>query len=288
MGPRGNSFGGAGLPSFGDAQIFFTAMLGLAMVLLCGELLVLLVMQSADAAYGPALLARMASSPRTVRWIYVFFVLLPVSLAVLAIGFPFFLRTLTAALRNRLRKRELLGLTAMLAVVGALGAELWYGGNGALAVGAAALVGLWQAWKSIGENGGALGFRILAIGGLTFLGLAYYEQRHLAGAAPSVAVAPTLLVAGFFLAVTGLVLATASASRPGGKGRVLVAACWLAIGYWSVSPLLRTLTAAAEQADGLELASTGATGGLLLLAGLVREVGRRRDARRTYYVAEAE
>ena len=83
-------------PILGDAQIFYVAVLGMAGVLLCGELLAQLVTASASAAYGPALLTRMAASPQTVRWIYVFFVLLPACLAVLAIGFPFFLRTLIA------------------------------------------------------------------------------------------------------------------------------------------------------------------------------------------------
>jgi hypothetical protein len=290
MGPRSNPMGGAGLPSFGDAQIFFTAVLGLALVLLSGELLVQLVTHSNETAYGPALIARVASSPRTVRWIYVFFILLPVFLAVLAIGFPFFLRTLTAAMRNRLRRRELVGLAAMIAVIGVLCAEIWYGSstNGRVALGAAALVGLWQAWSIIGERGGTLGFRVLAVAGLTFLGLAYYEQRHLAGADPSAAIAPTLLVAGFFLTVAGLLIATAAASKAGGRGRVLVSVCWLAVGYWSVSPLLRTLAKAGDQADDMELASTGAVGGLLLLAGLIREIGRRRELREVYYVAHGD
>jgi len=290
MSPRSNSIGDAGLPSFGDAQIFFTAVLGLATVLLCGELLVQLVTHCGETAYGPALVARMASSPRTVRWIYVFFILLPVFLAVLAIGFPFFLRTLTAAMRNRLRRRELLGLVAMLVVVGVLCAEIWYGSStrGDIALGAAALVGLWQAWNIIGERGDTIGFRLLALGGLMFLGLAYYEQRHLAGAVPSQAIAPTLLVAGFFLTVAGLLIATAAASRPGGRGRALVSVCWLAVVYWSLSPLLRSLASAGERADDMELASTAAVGGLLLLAGLVREIGRRRELRKIYYVAQGD
>ena len=70
--------------------------------------------------------------------------------------------------------------------------------------------------------------------------------------------------------------------------RLLVAACWLAVTYWSVSPLLRALAGGEESADGMELASTGVAGGLLVLAGLVREIGRRREQRRIYYVSEGE
>ena len=69
---------------------------------------------------------------------------------------------------------------------------------------------------------------------------------------------------------------------------MLVAVCWLAVGYWSVSPLLRTLASAGDQADDMELASTGALGALLLLAGLIREIGRRRELRKIYYVAHGD
>ncbi len=275
-------------PILGDAQIFYVAVLGMAGVLLCGELLAQLVTASASAAYGPALLTRMAASPQTVRWIYVFFVLLPACLAVLAIGFPFFLRTLIAALRRRLRRSEMIGFILMLCAFAGVGFEIMRGGDGVIATSAAAVIALWQSREAIGERGGAIGDRLLMTTGAVLLGLVHYERQVLSGAEPSLAVAPTLLVAAFFFGAAGLLISTVVSFRRGSKGRGRVILSWIALGYWATSPQVRRLAVAAQEADNIEVASTAVAGTLLLVIGVAGEFARRKAQRGRYHVAAAE
>ena len=287
MSGRGDPIG-APAPVLGDAQIFFAAVLGMTGVLLCGELLAALVTGSSGSAYGPALFSRMAATTQTVRWIYAFFVLLPASLAVLAIGFPFFLRSFIAALRGRLRRKEMIGFILMLGAFAGVGFEITRGGDGAIATAAAAVIALWQSGEAIGERGGTIGNRLLMTTGAVLLGLVHYERQVLSGSEPSLAIAPTLLVTAFFFGAAGLLMTTVAALRRGAKGRGRVFLSWIALGYWASSPQMRRLAVAAQEADNIEVASTAVAGVLLLVVGIAGELARRKAERGRYHVANAD
>ena len=225
-------------------------------MLTAGEMLFRLLLAGAAGQLGAALTSRIAPLA-TVRPLYAFFILLPAGLAFLAIGVPFFLRTLISATRGRLGRDDLFGLAALAACVAGLVVEIRVGGRGVATIAAALAIGLWQAAPSYAEIGRRVGFAIIATAGACLAGLAYYESRHLSGAEPSVAIAPTFVLLAFFFALAGLITTTAAALQRDGDGRIAAAACWLAALTWMLSPLVRAKAAtSAAGADRFELWAT--------------------------------
>jgi len=255
--------------SSSDAEIFFTSVFGLTAVLLANELLFTVFAAAAAGTFGPALLARTA--PLTsVLPLYAFFVLLPAGLAFFAIGVPFLLRTIVAVVRGRLAGEARWALVLFAACVAAAVVEVEVGHRGVVAVSAAALLGAWLGRRPLATIGDAYGFRLLAAAGLSVGGLAWYEHRTAAGAATSIAIAPTLVVAGAFFALVGLATTTAAALRRDGDGRAAVVLGWLAVGIWLATPLLRARIAdSALAADSLETASVAAAALILTAVGVV-------------------
>jgi hypothetical protein len=255
-----------------DAEIFFTSIFGLSAVLLAGELLFRILIRSADGLLGPSLLARTAPLS-SVRPLYAFFVLLPMGLAFLAIGVPFFFRTVRAALRGRLLGPARHALLAIPACALAAVAEVRMGGSGLAAVLAVAAVAAWQAHRTMARFGARHGFALLALAGGTLAGLAWYESAAVAGKEPSIAIAPTLLVAPLFCTTIGLSTAAASALQPRGRGRFVVAVCSLATAAWLCIPLLRAHLAESSAAgDQLELTSTIGAATALVAFGLLQRM----------------
>src|SRR5688572_16430330 len=87
--------------SSADTDVFFASVAGVAAALLAGELLFRWLSAAGAGPLGVSLVSRTAALS-SVRPLYAMFVLLPAGLAFLAIGLPFFLRVVTAALRGRL------------------------------------------------------------------------------------------------------------------------------------------------------------------------------------------
>ena len=113
----------------------------------------------------------------------------------------------------------------------------------------------------------------LAVAGATLAGLAWYESAAVAGKEPSIAIAPTALVATLFFTTVGLTTAGASALQPRGKGRVAVALCSLTTIAWLSVPLLRArLAESAAAADELELTSTLGAATVLVVFGLLQRM----------------
>jgi hypothetical protein len=269
-------------PAFSDSQIFFTAVLGMAAVLLTQFLVIKLVGADvitsgtgAETAAGAPLLARVAK-PKTVLLFYAFFVLLPAGLAFLGIGVPFALRTTLAALRGRLTRVELLGLAGIVASGALVALEWYFTTHGLLAIVAAGAVAIWQVWEPLSVAGRRLGFRLAGVAGLALLALAYYENRLLAQGQTSMALAPTALVAAAFFLAAALVLSGVAALRTGARGAA--AACWLLAMVWYQAPALAAAATKAGASDRLELGITTAVAAALLLLAALREVRERRDA----------
>jgi hypothetical protein len=256
-----------------DAEIFFTSIFGAGLVLLAGELLFRVLVHGSAGPLGQSLIAR-AAPLSSVRPLYAFFVLLPAGLAFLAIGFPFFFRTVSEAARRRLDARGVKALLALGACIAAALIEVRTGGTGLVSVAATAAVGAWQARGALARLGERHGFSCLAAAGAALAGFAWYQWRATGGADPSIAIAPTLLVAAVFFAVVGLATATAAATqRRRRKGRISVTLCWLAVIAWLAVPLLRApLAGSVAAADQLELGSSIGAGAVLAVIGVIQRL----------------
>jgi hypothetical protein len=239
-------------------------------VLIVGELLFRLLLHGSGDPLSAPLLARTA--PLTsVRPLYAFFILLPVSLGFLAIGVPFFLRTLSAAARGRIDGRTRQALLAFGVCLLVLIVELNVGGDGLVAMSAVAAVGAWQGRGPVARFGASHGFTLIGVAGVSIAALAWYEARALGEAEPSIAIAPTLLVVSLFLAGAGLVAATANVLEGCTESRVALAVAWLAMAAWLGAPLLRSvLLESAAGADRFELAATAAAAIALTAVGGVQ------------------
>ena len=100
---------------------------------------------------------------------------------------------------------------------------------------------MWQAWNFLAAPGRRLGSRLLGIGGLGLAGFGYYQYQLVHGGAGSVAVAPTLLVLGFFSGATGLAFVLARAlGAPGCAGSGRISACVALVAWVTVDLLWRS------------------------------------------------
>lgn len=251
-----------------DAQIFFAAVLGMAGVLLTHWLLASLVGLDGETQ---TLVSRLGP-PSTILPFSVFLVFVPAVLAFLAIGLPFAMRTLVALVRWSLGLGQALGLLGLVACVVVAVVEIHAGGNGVVALLMVALISAVESGAILGRCTGALGWRLLAAAAVALFGLGYYEYLYLAGGRVSIAVAPTLLLASFFLLGAALILLTASEFSQPGQPRLTILLAWLIAISWYAAPRLRPLTATAHAGDQLEFCATiTAAAALLLLA-----AGKRR------------
>jgi hypothetical protein len=259
-------------PQSSDAEIFFASVFALAAVLVVGELLFRLLAHTGTGALGPALLARSAPLS-SVRPMYAFFVLLPAGLAFLAIGLPFFMRTVSAALRGRVQGQGRQALGALAACVPAALVEVRLGSSGVISVIAGAAIGAWQSHRLMGRLGDKHGFKLLATAALAVAGLGAYEVAAARNSEPSIAIAPTLLVAAMFFVMAGLMTTTAAAAAPRARGRFAVAIAWIGAIALLAAPMLRARVAtSAVGADRFELACTFAAAALLTTGALAQRL----------------
>jgi hypothetical protein len=256
--------------SFSDFEIFFSALLGLSMVLVGRRLLGWITADVGLDAFAPSLATRFGTST-TIANFSTFFVLLPTALAFIAIGIPFALRCLAAVFRRKIVRHELLGLLALTACVAGMAYEARLGSTGLISVAAIALVSLWQAWDALAARAARLGYWCLGGGALCLLGLAYYQSQYLAGAEASRFIAPTFLVVAFYLVGAGLVL-TVPAAIGAHRSRLAAALVWIAVAAWVAAPRLRAQALEPAAADMLELSVAAGGAALMLAAALARQL----------------
>ena len=251
-----------------DAQIFFTALSALTATLAGGELLLRWLASAQTASPATAIAARSAPL-ETIRPFYAFFVLLPVGLGFLAIGVPFLLRTLMAAVHRRVSRGEATGLAAVLIGAVALVVEARFERDGLATTLAITAVAGWQGRALLARAGERVAAAVLAAGGLSLVGLGYYERQLLAGVEQSMAIAPTLLLLAFFYLAFAVSTMAVAASR-GSASRIVALLAAGASALWLASPVLRSTWAdTVEAADRFEVDATLAAGTVLLLVGAI-------------------
>jgi hypothetical protein len=249
-----------------DPEIFFAALLALTSVLVGSRALNALVGASAGIAFAPSLMARFGPSS-TVATFSTFFVLLPTALAFIAIGIPFALRTIAAATRRELPKRDLFAMAGIAACFAALVFEASRGGSGLYSYAAMMLLSYWQLVPALARRGRRVGDWSCAAAGVSALGLAWHQWSYLGGSEASEFVAPTLLVIAFYSCIVGLASLMPAALTPPRKSTVSALVLAIATALWLQAPRLRVYSATGAEADQLEFAvATGAATLLLVVA----------------------
>jgi len=263
-----------------DVQIFFCCVLILTAAFIGAAPAKLLVTAGAAAQGGSALIARIGPRPGLAQTIGIFhaaFVLLPAAVAFVAVGLPVLIGYLGRCVRSGWNRRELVLLGALSAAVAAV---VGLGKSPATFLASVALVLALSAigsWPLLRRYGSVVGYRVLALGGLMFFGLAYYEYRLLASGVDSRAVAPTLLVMGTVSLVAGLPAVTVGEAARGLGRLAVVALLWSATALWALVPFERALADSAASADWLELRTTVLLAIVLLSSEFVHQRRRRQS-----------
>jgi len=219
-----------------DAQIFFCCVLILAAAFVGAAPAKLLVRAGAVAQAGPALIARIGPQPGLEQTLGVFhaaFIVLPAAVAFLAIGLPVLIGYLGRSIRSGWDRGELMLLIALTLAVAAVVALPHTPVSFLASVALVLVLSATGSWPLLRRYGSIVGYRVLAVGGLMFFGLAYYEYRLLATAVESRAVAPTLLVLGTVSLVAGLPAVTVGETARGLGRLAVVALLWAATLLWA-------------------------------------------------------
>jgi hypothetical protein len=251
-----------------DSEIFFAALLALAVALTGSRALGMFVAEGASAPFQPSLVVRFGPATAIANF-STFFVLLPVALAFIAIGIPFALRTVAAAWRRELQTRERNGVVLAIVTVPALLAEARMGGSGLITFTATAALAYWQLWPALVVRGGRLGDWSSAVAGAAALVLAYYEWRFLGGGEPSRFIAPTFLVIAFYAGAAGLALRLPVALALPRAAPVISGVIVAATLAWLAAPQLRGHATSVTEADSLEFMIAAISASVLLATGLL-------------------
>lgn len=260
------------LTNVSDVQVFFTAVLGLALVLLFRDLSFRLLGMAEYAPFGPPLISRTVA-PESVRLQYLAFVLLPALVAFLAIGVPVLVRVLLGAFRGAVTLQEAFLLVLLPAGTGAAFAASGHDYVVLAILVLVIVVCALGAWPLVGRLSARFGYRLLLISGLCLGGLASYEYKVISGADPSVTVAPSLLVGALFLLPLALAMVTAAS---GEKGVGCAAMTWVLVSAIYAAPFVRRAAANAPAADSLEAGLTAVLAALLCILALAIELMRTR------------
>jgi hypothetical protein len=183
-------------------------------------------LQAVTSTLDGSAIGRLAPA-ETLGRLWVFFVLMPAVLMLVGVGFPCLLRTGVAMARGSLGRDGVASLVvvaggAMLVVVEA---AMQRSGSASLVMVCALC--LWRLRARASDVGKRLLGPLLACASAALLGFGVYQQRLLADEPASVAVAPTLFLAAYYLTLLGVVmgaLSTADAHRT----RAATSLLWLA------------------------------------------------------------
>jgi hypothetical protein len=183
-------------------------------------------LQAVTSTLDGSAIGRLAPA-ETLGRLWVFFVLVPAVLMLVGVGFPCLLRTVVAMARGSLGRDAASSLVvvaggAMLVVV-----EAAIQRNGSASLVVVCALCLWRLRSRAGDLGRRLLGPLLACASAALLGFGVYQQRLLAGEPASVAVAPTLFLAAFYLTVIGVVIGALS-TADGHRTRAATSLLWLA------------------------------------------------------------
>ncbi|RMF24207.1 MAG: hypothetical protein D6760_03860 [Deltaproteobacteria bacterium] len=245
-----------------DAEVFFVAVLGAALVLLGGGLL----FESLSAGASQATLSSRIAAVRAVRALYAWFGLLPAGLAFLGIGVPFALRTLLAAATRRLGRRQTLALIGVATGVALLLTPYGKGWKAPLLLCSIAAVAAAGGGGLLRRHAAAWGRILLALASLSFLAVTVFAERIAAGTAPSTVLGPTALAAAGFFLIPAFGCAVA-ATLAGIVRWYWTALLTLSATLWYGLPWIRAWgRAAGAPGDPIEVAVTGVLAGVLAVA----------------------
>lgn len=163
----------------------------------------------------------------TLGRLWVFFILVPAVLMLVGVGFPCLWRTVVAMARGSLGRD---GVSSLVVVAGGavlVVAEAVMQRSGIASLVVVCALCLWRLRSRASDLGKRLLGPLLACASAALLGFGVYQQRLLAGAPASVAVAPTLFLAAFYLTVIGVVIGALS-TIGGHRTRAATSLLWLA------------------------------------------------------------
>jgi len=216
------------------------------------------------------LLARLA--PRaTIDRLWVVFVLIPAAVTFVGIGVPYAFRVLITLVRRRLTRTDVTTTLALALCAALVAADLLMKRSGLLPLALTCAVAIWRAGAAYAARGQRLAPALVATAGIALLGVAYYQQGIRAGARPSIAIAPTLVLAAFYTGFVGLLGASVAAARPRASVRFAVMAGVVGLA-WCAG--LRALPLLGSGAETAEVVLTMATGGALVALALAAKRDR--------------
>ncbi len=240
---------------FSDAQIFFASVLGLAGTFCAFRPLRMLVAAGTELTNGPTMVA-LLTPEATLRSLYVLFIILPVSLAFLAIGLPLFVIFFVRSMRRGWYREELVAMAAFsvsLAVTVLGRSVLWVFQTGLIAVMLTAAI---ACWPILSEYGYRSGRRILGLAGLFLAGAVYYQWSYMGTGEVSVAVAPTFIVVAGFLMIIGIALIVTTARSTFARVPAVMGVPVLAVGAWVGAQFVRVVVESRAAGDVVELRTT--------------------------------
>ena len=185
-------------------------------------------LQALTTGLDDTLIGRLA--PRdTVARLWVFFVLAPALVVLAGVGFPCLLRTLLALARATLPAESMVSLAAVAVGAGLVLAEAAMRGSGTKSLVLACVLCGWRLFPRASALRDRLYGPLLVTASAALLGFAVYQQRLLAGAPASIAVAPTLFLLAYYATLLGVVLgiAGALAQRAARRVTAAVSLLWL-------------------------------------------------------------
>ena len=243
-----------------DVDVLAGAVFLLAAALVTNPLLPLLT----GGEEATTLLARLA--PRaTVDRLWVVFVLIPAVVAFIGIGVPYAFRVLITLVRRRLSGADVTTTLALAACAALVLADLLMKRSGLVPLALTCAVALWRTGGSYAARGERMAPALIATAGGALLGVAFYQQTARAGDAPSMAIAPTLVLLAFYAGLGGALAGLLAVAVPRASVRVGVAASCVAL-LWGAG--LRALPLFGNGAETAEVLLTVVAGGALIAVAL--------------------
>lgn len=167
----------------------------------------------------------------TLGRLWVFFVLGPALLVLVAVGLPCLLRTFAALARGSLGREGTHSLVLVAGGVAFVVAEAASGRSGTTALAVVCALCLWRLFPLLrGVRDTQLGLMLLIASAAT-IGFGVYQHRLQTGEAPSVAVAPTLFLVTFYATLVGVVSGLVGAAARGAEAvtKATASLVWLVI-----------------------------------------------------------
>jgi hypothetical protein len=198
--------------------------------------------------------------------LWVVFVLIPAVVAFVGIGVPYAFRVLITLVRRRLASRDVTTTVALAACAALAVADLLMQRSGIVPLALTCAVVVWRAGRAYAARGARIAPALIATAGASLLGVAFYERAASRGDAPSVAIAPTLVLLSFYAGLAGILAASLAAAVPRASVRLGVASGMVGLAWAAGLRAMPLLGGAATAEVVLTLAAGGALLALALMA----------------------